>query len=441
VKSQGIPESKAGAWARPNPCKKTGSGSNGAVTDADIARHKFLLIESDTLPVETQLAFYSKLKLPVAAILSSGGKSAHCWIHMGCETAETYEEFAGKIMGMLQPFGFDTSNKNPSRLSRLPGATRAIQATSDGCQRLYFLNPAVGPVTRESLEAFGLSLSIPALDNQPLRHVIRESYGRYEELYENRGKLGVPTGLVDFDRQIGGLKAGHFIVIAAETGGGKSTIAMNWINHALGQGIGVAMFSIEMDRDELLDNLLSIRNRVNRNKFNTGEFDEQDLGLMKVGLANISKLPFWIFDDAIITVEQISQIVTQLRSEHNIGLAVVDYIQLVTPDNTSEIREQQVAKIANGLRAVAKANRLPIVVLSQLNEEGKIRESRAIAHAANMMILLEDLDGNKPRLKIVKGRRVEKKAYDLFFNREFCQVHSAAKVQEQDVPRRNYDQD
>lgn len=441
VRAKGIPEGDAGAWARPNPCQPVGSGSKGAVTDADIASHKFLLIESDTLPVETQLAFYSKLKLPVAAILSSGGKSAHCWIHMGCSTEQAYEEFTAKIMALLQPFGFDTSNKNPSRLSRLPGATRKIQAASDGRQRLYFLNPSAKPVTRELLEAFEVSLSVPALDNQPLRNIHKEASRRYDELYANRGKLGVRTGLADFDKEIGGLKSGHFIVIAAETGGGKSTLALNWVNRAISDGVGVAMFSIEMDRDELMDNLTSIRCGVDRNKFNTGEFNDDDFRKMAVGLPEISKLPLWIFDEAIITVDQIRQTIMQLRDEYGIGLAVVDYIQLVTPDNTMEIREQQVAKIANGLRAVAKDCKLPIIVLSQLNEEGKIRESRVVAHAANMMLLLEDLDGNKPRVKIAKGRRVEKKCYWLHFDRKHCRISSVSKIEEQDVPRHRYDND
>ncbi len=438
VRSKGIPRSEAGAWTRMNPCAEKGSGSDGAITDSDITQHRFLLIESDRLPIETQLAFYSKLRLPISAILSSGGKSVHCWVHIGSDGQESYKASAEKIVSLLKPFGFDTSNKNPSRLSRLPGAVREIQASADGRQALYFLNPSCPVVTDRTIAEFETSLKVPVLDDKPLRNIAIQTASRYDELYVNRGKLGLPTGLTDFDRRTGGLKAGQFIVIAAQTGGGKSTLALNWTNHALENGIGVAMFSIEIDRDELMDNLVSLRCRVNRNKFNTGEFESQDFELMTVGLPQIAKLPLWIFDDALITVEQISAAVSQLKAQHNIGLVIVDYIQLINPENPLEIREQQVARIANALRAVAKTNKVAMIVLSQLNEEGKLRESRVIAHAAHLMLMVEDLDGNKPTIRIVKGRRVEKRAYQVSFDRLYCKINPGQHVEADDAPSKGY---
>jgi hypothetical protein len=106
-----------------------------------VTAHRFALIESDKLPLGLQLSFYGKLRLPVAALYSSGGKSIHCLIKMDCANADEYREQVARILKMLLPYGFDSANKNPSRLSRLPGASREIGANESGEQRLIYLNP------------------------------------------------------------------------------------------------------------------------------------------------------------------------------------------------------------------------------------------------------------------------------------------------------------
>ncbi len=143
---KGVPFSRAGAWVRPNPCKAEGSGKEGAICDADISSHRFLMIESDSLPLEKQLALYAKLPLSIVAIILSGGDSAHAWMRLDCEDAETYHSLVEQLYAILAPLGFDRANKNPSRLSRLPGAKREIGATGDGQQRLIFLNPTPSPL-------------------------------------------------------------------------------------------------------------------------------------------------------------------------------------------------------------------------------------------------------------------------------------------------------
>jgi len=431
---KGIPGRDAGAWVRPNPCKEKGSGKDGAITDADVTRFRFLLIESDNLSMGEQLALYSKLKLPIEAILSSGGKSVHAWVQLDSPDMETYRETAGRILASLKPFGIDEANKNPSRLSRLVGATRQIGASNGGHQRLLYLNPTPAKFTQESLIAFEESLKIPALQDYPLEQLIRDSINRYDELCQNQGKLGVQTGITEFDAESGGLKPGNFVVIAGETGGGKSTLALNWINNAIQNGVGVAFFSLEMDRDEIIDFLVSMNCSINRNVFNTGKFEERDLLKMTMGMAKIKKLPLWIFDSALTSVEDVRIAVTQLKAEKKIGLVVVDYIQLVVPFNPMEIREQQVAGIAQGLRAIAKEQKIPMVALSQLNEEGKLRESRVIAHVSNIMVMIDSLT-NDPKMRVVKGRRIQCKSYELNFDAQYCRLSSRGKFFGRDIPK------
>ena len=141
IRDHGTPQSKAGAWIRPNPVKKIGSGKAGAVTDNDVTSYRFTILESDLLPAELALSFWARLPLPVAAIISSGGKSPHAWIKLDSADAADYHSKVDRIYTLLSRFGLCQSNKNESRLSRLPGAQREIGKQGDGAQRLYYLNP------------------------------------------------------------------------------------------------------------------------------------------------------------------------------------------------------------------------------------------------------------------------------------------------------------
>lgn len=424
---KGVPQSAAGAWIRFNPCKPEGSGKEGAVTDADIVSHRFVLLESDVLPLDVQLALFSKLKLPIACVIHSGGASAHAWVKVQAETIEQYRAIAFRLLTVLEPFGIDPANKNASRLSRLPGAIRTIGAKNGGEQSLLWLKSAVQPLTESSLAAFEETLKIPIAEERPFHKIILHAQDRYEELVANRGRLGVPTGIHRFDRDTGGLKGGQMTVIAAETNGGKSTVAINFANGALQQGHGVALFTLEMDRDEICDLLVSMNCRVNRNYFNTGYFSEDDLTRIAQQSRRLSNLPLWVDDSPSLTMDQIRARVVQLKAENKIGLVIIDYVQIVAPPDSRSPREQQVAEIARAIRILCKETKLPFVVLSQLNDEGKLRESRVVAHEAHNVIMLEPEDASPPRkmlMKVVKGRRIMKKDYELQYEPEFCIVSS-----------------
>lgn len=435
VKSRKVPQSKAGAWVRLNPCGSFGSGSGGAVTDDDVYEHRFLLVESDVLPLPTQLALYTRLKLPVAAILLSGGKSAHAWVRLDSPDEDSYRESGKRILAALEPFGIDPANKNPSRLSRLPGAFRVIGADNGGLQRLLWINPNPKPL---DLKQFESSLSMPAVEDKPFQQTIANAGVRYEELANNRGKLGVMTGLVDFDRDTGGLKGGQMTVIAAETNGGKSTVAINFANAAIQNGSGVLLITLEMDRDEICDLIVSMNCDVNRNCFNTGGFSSEDILKITAASPRLASLPLWIDDSPTLTVNQVRERVMRLNSENKIGLVIVDYVQIISPEDNRDPREQQVAKIARDIRALAKESKLPFIVLSQLNDDGKLRESRVVAHEAHNVILLQADESKYPatmKMKVVKGRRIPKKNYNLIYFPQFCRIASTANVSEEDIPQ------
>ena len=142
IRQNGVPQSKAGAWIRPNPVKQHGTGTSGAPCDADVTRFQSCLLESDDLPFDLQLSLWARLPLPIVAIIDSGGRSAHAWVMLNCSAAEEYRAQVNRIFTLLARFGVCKSNKNPSRLSRLPGAQREIgKREGGGAQRLLYLNP------------------------------------------------------------------------------------------------------------------------------------------------------------------------------------------------------------------------------------------------------------------------------------------------------------
>jgi KaiC/GvpD/RAD55 family RecA-like ATPase len=436
-REKGVPKSKAGAWVRPNPCSSFGSGKEGAITDDDVYDFRFLLVESDTLSLASQLAMFTRLKLTVAAIILSGGLSAHAWVRVDCADEKQYAETAARILKTLEPFGVDRANKNPSRLSRLPGAVRTIGAVDSGRQQLLWVNPKRADFTEEKLNFFEKSMQLPAVDEKPFRKVILQAVDRYEDLIANRGKLGIMTGIADFDRDTGGLKPGQMTVIAAETNGGKSSVAVNFANAALKRGCGVLFITLEMDREEICDLIVSMNCLVNRNCFNTGNFAENDVKKIVAQSGDMSALPLWIDDSPSLTTAQIRDRVMTLKAEGKIGLVILDYIQIVSPANAMEPREQQVANIARDIRALCKESKLPFVVLSQLNDEGKLRESRVVAHEAHNVILLQAEEKNaEPSMlmKVVKGRRIAKRNYKLIYQPQFCRVFSESDVMESDMP-------
>jgi hypothetical protein len=130
-----MPRSEAGGWLRMNPMDGRG------VADVNVTAFRFALIECDVIPLELQMPLLAKLPLPIAAILGSGGRSFHAWVRIDTANADEFRRDVSRMLALLAKFGVDTKNKNPARMSRLPGVVRQIGAHGDGRQRLYYLNP------------------------------------------------------------------------------------------------------------------------------------------------------------------------------------------------------------------------------------------------------------------------------------------------------------
>lgn len=130
-----LPPRPGGAWLRMNPLDGQGIG------DANVTAYRFALVEIDCIPIDFQLALFAKLALPISALIHSAGKSIHAWVRVEAANADEYRAAVSKLLALLARFGVDGKNKNPSRLSRLPGVTRTIGMTGEGIQDLLYLNP------------------------------------------------------------------------------------------------------------------------------------------------------------------------------------------------------------------------------------------------------------------------------------------------------------
>ncbi len=143
-----VPQSEAGAWMRINPVTEYGSGKYGAHEDLDVTAWRFLLVEMDK--IELQFAVVARLALPIAALVTSGGKSLQAWVRLDCSNLKEFSSVAPRILEAGAPFGIDRANKNASRYCRIPGVSRQIGALpfasldDVGQQRLFFLNPQPG---------------------------------------------------------------------------------------------------------------------------------------------------------------------------------------------------------------------------------------------------------------------------------------------------------
>jgi len=164
--SNPFPQSAAGCWIRMNPVKSIkGSGAGGSFTDSDIAAYRFILLENDRLPLDLQFSLFVRLKVPIAMILDSGGRSYHAWVRSWAQNPIEYRAEADYLIELLERFGIDRGNKNPSRFSRLPGVMRVLGGRNvaglpgpgQAAQRILFLNPS--PIKAKSIESMNLNPS------------------------------------------------------------------------------------------------------------------------------------------------------------------------------------------------------------------------------------------------------------------------------------------
>ena len=218
-----------------------------------------------------------------------------------------------------------------------------------------------------------------------VRDLINPAIKRVEKLYEEKKPVtGVPTGFVDLDHLTSGFQEGDLIILAGRPSMGKTSLALNMAAHvALRNGRGVGVFSLEMSMEQLLLRILCSEARVSAHRLRTGYLREKEWPLLITAAGELSTAPFYIDDSATMSVLEMRAKARRLKAETDLGLIVVDYLQLMQGGGRVESRQQEISEISRGLKALAKELRVPVLALSQL--------SRAVESRSERRPLLSDL--------------------------------------------------
>ncbi len=236
---------------------------------------------------------------------------------------------------------------------------------------------------------------------EPIKTILLDTYAKIEELTKNKGKIvGVPTGFKDFDQQTSGLGASDLVLIAGRPAMGKTSFAMNIAQYAaLHAKIPVAIFSLEMSKDQLVQRMLSSEANIELQKIRTGDLTENDWIKLVQAAGPLSQAPIYIDDSAGITVMEIRSKARRLKLEHGLGMIVIDYLQLMSGRGKTENRQQEISEISRSLKALARELSVPVVTLSQLSRAPEarsdhrpmlsdLRESGAIEQDADVVVFL-----------------------------------------------------
>lgn len=219
----------------------------------------------------------------------------------------------------------------------------------------------------------------------PLKDILAHALERIERTYHNKGRIaGLPTGFADLDRLCSGLQPTDLIILAARPSVGKTALALNIAYEvAARQGLPVALFSLEMGKEQLVNRLLCAEGRVDQNRLRTGNLRDEDWERLAGAAAQAESVPLFIDDTGGASLRDIRARAKRFQAERGLALVVIDYVQLIEPNKRAENRQQEIAQISRGLKELAKELDVPVLALSQL--------SRAVEQRQDKRPLLSDL--------------------------------------------------
>ena len=250
--------------------------------------------------------------------------------------------------------------------------------------------------------------------------LIKRAFDRAEDQKARGGMIqGITTGIEEFDRACRGFKPGQMITIAAPTKQGKSALALNIAMHNALKGKPTGVISLEMDADELTDRLLSSHSEIDMEKMASGGLSSDECDRFIEAGGDLSRAPLFIRDEAVMSPLEFQAAARKLHAQHKCKLIVVDYIQLMDPGSSSDNREREVARCSRTIKMTAKELGIPIIVLAQLNEFGRSRESRAIEQDSDLFVIIEtdeaSLEEGDMFIHIKYGRNVQRQKIPVTF--------------------------
>lgn len=235
-----------------------------------------------------------------------------------------------------------------------------------------------------------------------IKNLLAKAVDKIETLYEQDGDItGASTGFTDLDEKTSGLQPSDLIIVAGRPSMGKTTIAMNMAeNVALKSGMPVAVFSMEMPGEALAMRMMSSLGRIDQHKVRTGKLDDDDWPRLTSAINLLAETKLFIDDTPALTPTEVRSRARRLTRDHGqLGLIVLDYLQLMQSPSSGDNRVQQISDISRGLKALAKELNVPVIALSQLNRNleqrpnkrpvmSDLRESGAIEQDADLIIFV-----------------------------------------------------
>ena len=236
----------------------------------------------------------------------------------------------------------------------------------------------------------------------PIKDVLVESFTKLEELYNRKQHItGVPSGFTELDYRTAGFHGSELILIAARPAMGKTAFALNIAtNAAVKANVPVAVFSLEMSKEQLVNRILCSESMVDSNKVRTGKLEEDDWTKLAGAIGPLSEAEIFIDDTPGINITEIRAKCRKLKLEKNIGMVVIDYLQLIQGSNKrGGSREQEISEISRSLKILEKELDVPVIALSQLSRAAEqrpdhrpmlsdLRESGAIEQDADIVMFL-----------------------------------------------------
>ena len=223
---------------------------------------------------------------------------------------------------------------------------------------------------------FDISQEKSGDDIQPISLVLQDTYDMIEKLYTDKSDVtGITTGFTDLNKKINGLQRTDLILIAARPAMGKTAFSLNLVqNAALKGGASVAVFSLEMSKEQLVQRMLSAQSNVELSKIKTGTLGESDWPRIIDAMAVLSEANIFIDDTPGIKISEIRSKCRKLKIEKGLDFILIDYLQLMEGDGKNENRQQEIAKISRSLKILAKELDCPVVALSQLSRSPELRK-------------------------------------------------------------------
>jgi replicative DNA helicase len=308
-------------------------------------------------------------------------------------------------------------------------------------------------VDRAEQVLFGVSERRVARDLVPIKQVLSEYYDRIEYLTRHRGEMiGIPTGFHDLDKILGGMQRSDMLILAARPSVGKSSLALSIAHNAVKRyRQRVALFSLEMSSEQVVQRLISAETGINSQRLRQGEIAQDEWGRFMKATSDLAETHFFIDDTPGVSALELRTKARRLHADVGVDLIVVDYLQLMRGDFRSENRVQEISSISRGLKSLARELNVPLLALSQLSRGvearsdkrpilSDLRESGALEQDADVVIFIyrdELYNENTERKNIAdiivaKQRNGPTGTVALYFKKELAQFLEA-EVRRQEI--------